>query len=71
MAVPESAPGLGDSVLGLSGQRAEHLAGFVGRNSKAFPRSALRFPAPENRFFFFFFHSSPDSFGTAVPIHDL
>lgn len=53
MAVPESAPGLGDSVLGLSGQRAEHLAGFVGRNSKAFPRSALRFPPPENRLFIF------------------
>jgi len=67
--VPETAPGLGDRVLGLSGQRAEHLAGFVGRNSKAFPRSALRFSAPENRFFFF--HFSPDSLGSAVPIHDL
>ena len=52
--MPETSLASADRVLGLSGQRAEHLAGFVSRNSKAFPRSALRFPAPENSLFFFF-----------------
>ena len=69
--MPETSLASAYRVLGLSGQRAEHLAGFVSRNAKAFPRSALRFPAPENSFVFFFSHSSPNSLRSALPIHDL
>ena len=61
--MPETSLASAYRVLGLSGQRAEHLAGFVSRNAKAFPRSALRFPAPENSFVFFFPTPAPTPLG--------